>query len=410
MINISKIRKQRGLSQKIVSKLVGIPVRQLETIESGEPISGDIKNKLATVLGVPIYALSAKNVHVAPLPTDFRTTGNRIASIHQSGLDSFYRAYTVKNFSNFLKKELSQDTIYEKFISQYKRNKYDDINFQSALSALLKYNFSDALELNDAYRLFYKLRYNAESHGISVIAESLKGDQFRGFCLHDQVTPIVHLNITNQHNRMRIFTLVHELVHIIANETGIVDPFNNLNKLESFCNKVTAEFLMPKEQFGDWIHGQDASDIRGLVNDVASKLPFSKFAIAIRIAEIKGNRSLIGKWLSSVGNKNFNKFNFDTFDAKFDFSDSDAVEIGGHDEEIESGNSEDTYQPHHTAASYQVARLGFGVFELLQNALDHDIVSRFDIKENLNIRPNVIDDALSSFNRKRKEVRGYASS
>ena len=48
----------------------------------------------------------------------------------------------------------------------------------------------------------------------------------------------------------RIFTLVHELTHVWIGEGGISDPNyfkkgHPLKKIETFCNKVAAEFLIP---------------------------------------------------------------------------------------------------------------------------------------------------------------------
>lgn len=75
--------------------------------------------------------------------------------------------------------------------------------------------------------------------------EKVEKDEISGLALYDSKYPIILINGKDNHNR-RIFTLFHELTHLILGESAKCDLDKN-NKKEAFCNKVAAEFLVPRE-------------------------------------------------------------------------------------------------------------------------------------------------------------------
>lgn len=102
-----------------------------------------------------------------------------------------------------------------------------------------------------------------ESAGILVMRSGIAGhstrqkldvDEFQGFALCDPYAPTVFINDAD-FRAAQIFTLAHELAHIWIGETGISDAtlvkksLTELNQVESFCNKVAAEFLVPEKSF-----------------------------------------------------------------------------------------------------------------------------------------------------------------
>jgi Zn-dependent peptidase ImmA (M78 family) len=108
-----------------------------------------------------------------------------------------------------------------------------------------------------------KLSQNAERAGVLVMRsgvvkndnrKKLDVDEFRGFALTDEIAPLVFIN-SNDTTTAQIFTLIHEIVHLCINRSGISNPdptkaIRGLrNKTELFCNQVTAEVLVPKRKF-----------------------------------------------------------------------------------------------------------------------------------------------------------------
>lgn len=102
----------------------------------------------------------------------------------------------------------------------------------------------------------------AEEKGIIVLRNGVVGnnthrklsvEEFRGFVLYDEVAPVVFIN-NNDAISAKIFTLIHEVVHILIGESASFD-LRNLqsanNAIEQFCDKCTAEFLVPEEEIKD---------------------------------------------------------------------------------------------------------------------------------------------------------------
>lgn len=70
-------------------------------------------------------------------------------------------------------------------------------------------------------------------------------DEMRALCIYYDEYPIILLNGADSPNA-RIFSLFHELTHLILGETAICDVDKN-NSKEWLCNSVAAQFLIPKE-------------------------------------------------------------------------------------------------------------------------------------------------------------------
>ncbi|WP_256209437.1 ImmA/IrrE family metallo-endopeptidase [Pseudidiomarina donghaiensis] len=78
---------------------------------------------------------------------------------------------------------------------------------------------------------------------------SLDRDEFRGFAIADDHAPVIFINATDT-PQAQIFTLLHEFVHLLINESGVSDlSHRNENRIEKFCNRVAAEFLVPTDEF-----------------------------------------------------------------------------------------------------------------------------------------------------------------
>lgn len=94
--------------------------------------------------------------------------------------------------------------------------------------------------------------------GISVFKDSFQNDSYSGFSIYDDKFPIIFINNNLSKNR-QLFTLFHELAHILFKISGIdIENDEEINKninnrvdrdIEQFCNRFAAEFLVPTEDF-----------------------------------------------------------------------------------------------------------------------------------------------------------------
>jgi len=116
------------------------------------------------------------------------------------------------------------------------------------------------------------LRQAIQGTGIMVVINGVVGNnthrgldvgEFRGFALVDAIAPLIFVNGKDA-KCAQMFTLTHELAHLWIGQGGV----SNLDRLqavgapvETFCNQVAAEFLVPSQVFRtEWLNVGTRSD------------------------------------------------------------------------------------------------------------------------------------------------------
>jgi len=103
--------------------------------------------------------------------------------------------------------------------------------------------------------------------GIFVFKDAFRFDEYSGFSLYDDVFPIIYVNNSSTETR-QIFTLFHELAHLLFHTSGIDTGENryidrleeNQKRIEVLCNRFAAQFLVPEQAFEAALAGRDASE------------------------------------------------------------------------------------------------------------------------------------------------------
>ena len=102
--------------------------------------------------------------------------------------------------------------------------------------------------------------------GVYVFKDQFRAATFSGFCLYDDEFPIIYVNNTTTKTR-QIFTLFHELAHLLFHTSGIdtrdddyIDELSRDNRrIEVICNRLSAAFLVPEGQFEQAFRGRPAT-------------------------------------------------------------------------------------------------------------------------------------------------------
>lgn len=108
-------------------------------------------------------------------------------------------------------------------------------------------------------------RDSLERVGIAVFKDAFKADLYSGFCLYDTVFPLIYVNNSVAKTR-QIFTLFHELAHILFRTSGIDTDLEiegllpRSRQIEILCNRFAAEFLLPEERFEAEFRGLPATE------------------------------------------------------------------------------------------------------------------------------------------------------
>ncbi len=105
-------------------------------------------------------------------------------------------------------------------------------------------------------------------------------DEYKGFALADQYAPFIFVN-TQYSDNVQLFTLAHEIAHLWIGKSGLsydIEEVLSNEKIEIFCNKVTANVLMPGSSF----QGHPYQDYEA-VGEIAEKFHVSKLAVIYRV-------------------------------------------------------------------------------------------------------------------------------
>ena len=113
-------------------------------------------------------------------------------------------------------------------------------------------------QYNEPYSALKFWRKIVEEKGILVCQTSvnshlsIKLETVRGFCIAEKPFPVIVVNPKDSPYG-RIFTIIHELVHIalgksVMQNTGIRESRPPDNPTEVFCNQVAAEVLVPTDE------------------------------------------------------------------------------------------------------------------------------------------------------------------
>ena len=128
-------------------------------------------------------------------------------------------------------------------------------------------------------------REQIEEKGIFVFKDAFRDDSVDGFCLIHEQFPVIYLN--NSRSAVRqIFSLFHELAHILLGENGITRGINPVGEqIEVFCNQFAAEFLVPsgdlETRLNFPIYDDDAID--SAIEELAGYYKVSRPVILLRL-------------------------------------------------------------------------------------------------------------------------------
>ncbi|MFL2044028.1 ImmA/IrrE family metallo-endopeptidase [Weissella hellenica] len=206
--------------------------------------------KFASALHVPFGHLFLKQVpKTQPVSLAFRTVENRPAQM-SGGLKKVIGIMQTRQ--DWMRDELIEDGANPlEIIGEYK----DESSYQK-----LAEEVRNLLELNqiegirDTATFFNNLKLKVTQKGILVMMDGTVGgnthrplntDEARAFVLIDDYAPLVFLN-SKDALVAKIFSLVHEFVHILRGSDEVLAEERNTNE-ERFINKVVATALIPEK-------------------------------------------------------------------------------------------------------------------------------------------------------------------
>ena len=124
----------------------------------------------------------------------------------------------------------------------------------------------------------------ATKAGVHVFKDAFRAPSYFGFCLYDDEFPVIYINNSSAKSR-QIFTLFHELGHLLFHTSGIdmiddhfIDHLGGAEqKIEIICNGLAARVLVPDAVLDKFL--KDAKIGRPLATQLANYFSVSREVI-----------------------------------------------------------------------------------------------------------------------------------
>ncbi len=134
-------------------------------------------------------------------------------------------------------------------------------------------------------------RHGVEEVGILVFKDSFKQRDVSGFALFDLAFPVIMINNSTAVTR-QIFTLFHELAHLLLGENGVTTTDlmteskseDAVRRIEIFCNRFAAELLLPSPDLRQVVQRDGLTD--GMVAETSRQFKVSRETVTRRLMDM----------------------------------------------------------------------------------------------------------------------------
>ena len=124
-------------------------------------------------------------------------------------------------------------------------------------------------------------REQIQEKGIFVFKDAFRDDSVDGFCLVHEQFPVIYLNNSRSSVR-QIFSLFHELAHLLLGENGITRGINPVGEqIEIFCDQFAAELLVPSDTLAPRLNQRTYND--AAIEKAASYYKVSHSVILLKL-------------------------------------------------------------------------------------------------------------------------------
>lgn len=285
-------RERIGLSLDDLAKMMKRDLRELQRWENGEhaPSYTALEDLAYRYFKIPLA------VFFFPYPPNVDDPKGNFRRLPNCELERF----SPDTIQKIRFAQAYQDTLEEFFVEDRLERiihhdiKPEEYSLKTLATKVRKYigiSFEQQFGFRSTDQAFKAWRHALEKAGVFTFKDSFKDRFLSGFCLiHDQY-PIIMLNNSNSFTR-QIFTLMHELGHILYGVNGVTDVDesylkflkNDELKIEVRCNRFAAEVLVPVNKFQTEIPFFKAEG-HNAISELANKYSVSREVILRRLLD-----------------------------------------------------------------------------------------------------------------------------
>lgn len=270
-------RSSSGHTTDSAAGRLGVPVERLSSWELGIELPTLVQlRKIAQLYQTTTAALLSKNTAFDERPQvpDFRRNHNRPMT---TALVAELRRARER------RRRLLELVGPTGDLPQLSVNRGDIEQTATAVRTMVGIDVPAQLKFKDPRVALNAWIHGVERLGIIVFQVSrIPTSDFLGMSLFEEPQPIVLLNGADDAQR-RIFTLFHEVGHLLGRTSGICDIYTD-SASESVCNAFAAAFLLPRKDILAELGDDDAVDA---LSSLSRRFRVSQSAVAVRLHQLK---------------------------------------------------------------------------------------------------------------------------
>lgn len=282
-------RTTAGFSVPQVAQELEVKMDFVLDIESGQrKVSKTLLRRLARLYDRPITVFFIPEPPIErPIPTDFRTIPMQGHPIGPKTAYALREARRLQEVLSDLAEDPSKGSAFGS-ISVSDKEEPSDVGAQ--IRDIIDVDIDEQRSWLNTPIAFREWRGKLQRSGIYVVVEDFPREEARGFSLwHPDLMPMIVVS-RNEAPAAQIFTLFHELSHILLHSDAMCLKNENetlLGRVEAWCNRVAAATLVPEDELNSILikRGQTAVQQWSLddLYSIASVFKVSRHVIAIRL-------------------------------------------------------------------------------------------------------------------------------
>jgi len=262
-------RESIGLSPSAAARKAQVKPELLQAWEQGGKRPSIIQlRKLAGIYKRPLAVF-----YLAEPPTtfdalhDYRRLPGQVAGVQSPELRLEIRRAQHRRLLAFdLHEELQEEPIAFNAAATLSD---EPATLGSRVREFLGITYDEQIEWQTDYEALNRWRSAFEEKGVLVFqATDVEPDEMGGFSIADTPLPAVVMNIKDSPRR-RIFTMLHEFVHLMLRRSGLCDLQEEQERppeeqrVEVFCNRISGEAIVPQ----DYLLREDVVRARGRLTE-----------------------------------------------------------------------------------------------------------------------------------------------
>lgn len=279
----SHYREQLSLSRELLAKKTSIPFEKIskaEEKESNKIFTFLQLKKIAKVLLVPEFYLMSDALQTPDIPhlIDHRNHTEIDNDEIKYQLNKVTRE-VIKNREDLLYTYECLDVEPSKFVLRLQGSN----SLKDALAIRKFLQISEAKFRVDGDDDYYKSwRTLVERKDILVLEISRQKIGSEGMALYYPTLPIIAILSSGQSNSRKLFTMIHELVHLGLRESSIDgELLKSCQKIEQYCNRVAGYVLVPESELEKYYDAHNS--LEDNIDKIRQALKVSRQAIAIQL-------------------------------------------------------------------------------------------------------------------------------